>query len=123
LQYRTGFELGRIWNSSEEPSCRHFTARDESICYNGWEDARTPGLNDPPCSNNDTATNSCSNMGESDGDDLAGKYINTCCELEHIPKPPGIHSKSYIEGWKHGIEDRNAAAENDDGTYGHQCKE
>ena len=42
--------------------------------------------------------------------------------IAHFPKPPGIHSKSYVEGWNQGIEDSNAAASNDDGTYGHQCK-
>jgi hypothetical protein len=88
--------------------------RDELSCYNAWSDARTPGLNDPPCSNNDTATNSCYNIGEKDGNDLAAKYINICYELNDIPNPPGKYSKEYVEGWNNGISDANAAASNDD---------
>jgi hypothetical protein len=37
--------------------------------------------------------------------------------------PPGHHSKSYLEGWHNGIGDSNSASENDDGTYGNQCKQ
>ena len=42
---------------------------------------------------------------------------------DHFPKPPGVHSKKYVEGWHNDIEDENAAAANDDGTYGNHCKE
>jgi hypothetical protein len=123
LAYQTGFKLGRVWNSSDN-SCNFPKYRDQLICYNGWLDVRTPGLNDPVhCSpDSDDLSNSCYNIGESDGSDLAGKYINTCNELNYLPKPPGpTHSKSYIEGWNNGISDTNAAAANDDGTYGHEC--
>jgi hypothetical protein len=124
LAYRTGYKIGRIWNSTSTMCNRNFTGRDELICYNGWSNARTPALNDPVhCSSNDTATNSCYNMGESDGQELAQKFINVCRELDHFPKPPGVHSKKYVEGWHNGISDENADAANDDGTYGHQCKE
>jgi hypothetical protein len=92
--------------------------RDKLCCYAGWYGGRLPGLNDPiHCSNNDSATDSCYNVGEKDGMDLSYQYINTCSE-NHIPlKPPGIYSKKYLKGRKNGIEDATGAASNDDDTY------
>ena len=71
--------------------------------------------NDPGCSNNDNATNSCYKFVTQDGHDLAAKYI-MICESYYSAKPPGEHSKKYVEGWGDGISDTDAAASNDDGT-------
>ncbi|MGB8935077.1 MAG: hypothetical protein WCC17_08225 [Candidatus Nitrosopolaris sp.] len=54
---------------------------------------------------------------------MARKYISTCRELNHTPKPPGEHSKKLLEGWNEGIIEANGAASNDDNTYGNQCLE
>ena len=40
------------------------------------------------------------------------------CESYYSAKPPGEHSKKYVEGWGDGISDTDAAASNDDGTQG-----
>jgi hypothetical protein len=65
--------------------------------------------------------NSCYSLGERDGMDLAYKFINACHELNYVPTPPGNHSKEYLEGWNDGFLDADAAASNDDGTYGNGC--
>jgi len=122
ITYQTGYKLGHIWNSSQSSSC-NFTGRDEQSCYVGWIDARTLGFNfnDPNCSNVEHSKNSCYNIGESDGNDLAEKYIITCNKTSLIePKLVG-HSKSYIEGFHNGVSDTLSAAENGDGTYGSRC--
>ncbi|MFZ0512362.1 MAG: hypothetical protein WAM14_12205 [Candidatus Nitrosopolaris sp.] len=114
----TGYAVGA---GNITAACAKYNGIQNIICNNAWLDRRTPGLNDSQtCSSNNTQTNSCYKIGNDDGHDVAEKLIAKCHEGTN-PSLPGHHSKEYLEGYNNGFSDANAAATNDNNTYGDQC--